>query len=101
MNILALPAVSIISLTVGSMGGLEMLMKMIILQGLPLGGGGNQDVSALTAIPAIRASPGYELLPSETEAAIASVSGTNKNLGLIKEFQRYLESLCPTRREIG
>jgi hypothetical protein len=92
---MALSAVSIIPLTVGAFGCPEMLPKMIILEGLTLGGGGNQDVAPLAPIPSIRTSPGNKLLPAKTETSIAPVSGSNKNFGLIKEFQRYLASLIP------
>ncbi len=73
-----------------------MLPKVIILQGLTLAGGGDQDVATFAPIASIRAAIGFESLPEETETSIAPISGSNKNLGLIEEFQRYLASLFPT-----
>jgi hypothetical protein len=75
----------------GSFGGLEMLSKVKILQSLIPGGSGNQNVASLAPMTAIRSPMGPESLPAEADTSIAPVSGTNINLGFIKEFQGYLE----------
>ena len=70
-----------------------MLLVAVIEQRVQIGHAFEHDVAAFAAVAAVRAAELDELLPPETDAAIAAVARAHKNLGLIEKL--HWKALAP------
>ncbi len=65
---------------------LEMLLVAIVDEGVEAFGRHDPHIAALTAVAAVGAAVGNELLAPEGDAACAAVAGTNEDLTGVEEF---------------
>ena len=66
---------TVIASAVGSTPGLNVRVEVEVQQGVHLGRDLEDDVSAVSAITAVRSAEGYELLAVDGGTAVASVAG--------------------------
>jgi hypothetical protein len=85
-EVFAVPTGFLLSPAMGAVLSPELPLEPKWIQRPPTRSALQDDISALAAVAAIRASPGYVLLAPKTYAAFAAVPGLNGNKNFINEF---------------